>query len=172
MNLASEPQIDSIVDGIGLRTVIWFQGCKHNCYKCHNPQTHSFDLKLEMSVDEIVNFYLKQELQDGVTLSGGDPFYQDSNELLELLQKLKQHNVNIWCYTGFTYEYLLEHFNQHLHYIDVLVDGLYINDLRDLSLYFRGSSNQRIIDVNKSLLFNRIIELEEVNKSGTGKEDF
>lgn len=157
MNLASEPQIDSIVDGIGLRTVIWFQGCKHNCPKCHNPATHSFDLKLEMSVNEIVNFYLKQKLQDGITLSGGDPFYQSSDELLDLLQKLKQHNVNIWCYTGFTYEYLLKHFNQHLQYIDVLVDGLYKDELKDLSLYFCGSSNQRIIDVPESLKQNQII---------------
>ena len=110
-----------------------------------------------MSVDEIVNFYLKQELQNGITLSGGDPFYQSSEELLNLVQKLKQHNVNIWCYTGFTYEYLLKHFYQHLHYIDILVDGLYIDELKDLSLYFCGSSNQRIINVPESLKQNKII---------------
>lgn len=160
MNLAAKLQIDSIVDGIGLRTVIWFQGCKHNCFKCHNPSTHSFDLNLEMSVNEIVDFYLKQKLQDGITLSGGDPFFQSSNELLQLLKTLKQYDINIWCYTGFTYEYLLQNYKQHLYYIDVLVDGKYIHKLRDLSLYFRGSSNQRVIDVQKSLQQNKIILLK------------
>lgn len=156
INLAAKPQIDSIVDGEGLRTVIWFQGCKHNCLNCHNPSTHNFNKNILMSVDDIVSFYLKQDLQAGITLSGGDPFYQP-DELLKLLIQLKQYNINIWCYTGFTYEYLLKHFRQHLQYIDILIDGLYIDKLRDTSLKFRGSSNQRLINVAESLATNKIV---------------
>ena len=157
INLASYPQVDSIVDGIGLRTVIWFQGCKHHCPYCHNPQTHSFDINITMNVDDIVNFYLFQSLQSGITISGGDPFYQ-SDGLLVLLHKLKENNVNIWVYTGFKYEEVLKQFPEHLHYID---DGLFINDLRDTSLLFRGSSNQRLIDVPESLRKNKIILVDE-----------
>lgn len=156
INLAAYPQIDSIVDGEGIRTVIWFQGCSHNCYNCHNPQTHSFQNNILMSADNIVNFYLKQKLQSGITLSGGDPFFQ-AEELLSLLKKLKEHNINIWVYTGFTYEYLLQEYKEHLQYIDVLVDGLYIDKLRDISLVFRGSSNQRLIQASKSIKQNKII---------------
>lgn len=156
INLAAYPQIDSIVDGEGIRTVIWFQGCKHNCFNCHNPQTHSFTNNILMSVEDIVSFYLKQELQSGITLSGGDPFYQ-INELLLLLKELKKHNINIWVYTGFVYEYLLQYYKQHLQYIDILIDGLYVDELRDTSLAFRGSSNQRLINVQESLKANTII---------------
>lgn len=159
LNLASNPQIDSIVDGIGLRTVIWFQGCRHNCYNCHNPQTHHFNKVIEWEIDDIVQFYVNQKLQDGITLSGGDCFFQPEG-LLILLQKLKQYNINIWCYTGFTYEYLLQNYKQYLYYIDILVDGKYIHKLRDLSLYFRGSSNQRIIDIQQSLQQDKIILLK------------
>lgn len=160
INLAAYPQIDSIVDGEGIRTVIWFQGCNHNCYNCHNPQTHSFQNNILMSADNIVNFYLKQKLQSGITLSGGDPFFQ-AEELLSLLKKLKEHDINIWVYTGFTYEYLLKEYKEHLQYIDVLVDGLYIDKLRDISLVFRGSSNQRLIQASKSIKHNKIILYEE-----------
>ena len=156
INLAAYPQIDSIVDGEGIRTVIWFQGCNHNCYNCHNPQTHSFQNNILMSADNIVNFYLKQKLQSGITLSGGDPFFQ-AEELLSLLKKLKEHDINIWVYTGFTYEYLLQEYKEHLQYIDVLVDGLYIDKLRDILLLFRGSSNQRLIQASKSIKHNKII---------------
>lgn len=162
INLAAYPQIDSIVDGFGLRTVIWFQGCIHNCYKCHNPQTHNFNKNILMSVDAIVNFYLNQKLQSGITLSGGDPFCQ-SEGLLLLLQALKKHNINIWVYTGFTYEYLLQHYNEHLLYIDILIDGKYVDSLKDLSLVFKGSSNQRIINIVDSLKQNKIILWEQNN---------
>ena len=160
INLAAYPQIDSIVDGEGIRTVIWFQGCNHNCYKCHNPQTHSFQKNILLSVDSIVSFYLKQELQSGITISGGDPFFQ-FEELLKLLQELKKYNINIWVYTGFTYEYLLQNYNKHLQYIDILVDGLYIDKLRDTSLLFRGSSNQRLVNVVESLKNNEVILYKE-----------
>lgn len=156
INLAAYPQIDSIVDGEGIRTVIWFQGCNHNCYNCHNPQTHSFQNNILMSADNIVNFYLKQKLQSGITLSGGDPFFQ-AEELLSLLKKLKEHDINIWVYTGFTYEYLLKEYKEYLQYIDILVDGLYIDKLRDISLLFRGSSNQRLIQASKSIKYNKLI---------------
>ena len=156
INLAQYPEPDSIVDGIGLRTVIWFQGCKHNCPECHNPLTHSFNTVLELDVETIIQFVLKQELQAGVTISGGDPFYQPE-ALLELLKQLKQHSINIWVYTGFTYEYLLNTYLQHLQHIDILVDGLFLIAEKDLSLRFKGSRNQRVIDVQESLKNNNIV---------------
>lgn len=156
IKLAANPTVDSIVDGPGLRTVIWFQGCAHNCKNCHNPQTHDFSQGFYKSADEIVDFYLAQGLQTGITLSGGDPFYQVEG-LYELVQKLKNNNINIWCYTGFVYEDLLQKYKNILQYIDVLVDGLYIDSLRDLSLKFRGSSNQRLINVQQSLLQKKVV---------------
>lgn len=156
VKLAAKPTIDSIVDGIGLRTVFWFQGCNHHCKNCHNPDTWDFDKGFIVDTDELVQFYRRQSLQAGITISGGDPFYQP-NALLDLLIKLQ--DVNIWIYTGFTYEYIFDHFNQYLQYIDVLVDGLYIDKLRDLSLYFKGSSNQRVIDVQATLKNSSIIEI-------------
>lgn len=154
--LASGPTIDSIVDGPGLRTVIWFQGCKHNCKGCHNPQTHSFDDGLIVPIDEVARFCLEQELQSGVTISGGDPFYQPE-ALDKLTSKLKEANTNIWVYTGFTYEEILRKYPHILQNIDVLVDGPYIESQRDLSLRFKGSANQHIVDVQKSLQNNSIV---------------
>ena len=157
MKLATLPQLDSIVDGEGLRMVIWTQGCKHNCPECHNPATHDFNAGIEISINDILSYY--DNLQDGVTISGGDPFYQ-SKELFLLLQKLKEKKINVWVYTGFTYEECLASFRDCLDYIDVLVDGLFINGLKDLSLIFVGSSNQRIIDVPRSLEQDKVILYE------------
>ena len=154
VKLASQPIIDSIVDGPGLRTVFWFQGCKHHCKNCHNPRTWDFNQGFFSDTDELVTFFLNQSLQSGVTISGGDPFYQQE-ALLDLLKKLKYHKINIWVYTGFLYEELES--NDCLNYIDVLVDGPYIEGLRDLNLYFKGSSNQRVINVVESLKTNKII---------------
>ena len=159
VRLASGPTTDSIVDGPGLRTVIWFQGCEHNCKNCHNPQTHSFSDGELVDVKEIVDFCINQELQSGVTISGGDPFYQPE-QLLYLVKALKEYDINIWIYTGFKYEELLDKYKDILKYIDVLVDGLYVDEKRDLSLSFRGSSNQRLIDVQESIKNNDIVTIE------------
>ena len=154
IRLAAQPTIDSIVDGLGLRTVFWFQGCLHHCKNCHNPSTWDMNNGFITTTDELVNFYLNQDLQSGVTISGGDPFYQP-DVLLDLLKKLKNYDVNIWVYTGFKYEDINKEF---LKYIDVLVDDVYIDELRTLNLPFRGSSNQRVIDVKNSK--DKIVEVK------------
>lgn len=153
IRLAAQPTVDSIVDGEGLRTVFWCQGCLHHCPGCHNPTTWDMSAGFIWTTDELVNFYLRQDLQSGITISGGDPFYQPV-ALLDLLQKLKQYQINIWVYTGFLFEELDKHI---LQYIDVLVDGPFIEGQKDLSLYFKGSTNQRIINIQESLLQNKII---------------
>lgn len=152
---------ESIADGEGCRTTIFISGCKHNCPECQSPDTHSFtygtllDEKLIESINEEMN---QRPFLSGITLSGGDPMYQPK-EVVDLINKLNIPNNNIWCYTGFTFEQLLENDEQVelLKKIDVLVDGLFEIDKRDVTLRFCGSTNQRIIDVQKSLLENKII---------------
>lgn len=137
------------VDGPGLRTSIYFAGCHHHCEGCHNPQSWDMAGGKSMTIDEIVRII--EENGFNVTFSGGDPIYQ-IKPLITLAETLKQRGYNIWCYTGFTFEQLLENsdIRELLENIDVVVDGPFIQPLRDISLRFRGSSNQRIIDVKKS----------------------
>ncbi len=159
IRLASKITYDSIVDGLGIRMVIWMQGCIHNCYLCHNPFTHDLDGGFEEDIDNIVDEVNKYSFKSGVTISGGDPFCQ-KEALLELTRKLKENGINIWVYTGYTFDQLTSLLDkQILSNIDVLVDGPFINDLKRDYLRFKGSSNQRIIDVPKSLEKNQIIEL-------------
>jgi anaerobic ribonucleoside-triphosphate reductase activating protein len=164
IQLASELQVDSVVDGNGLRTVCWMQGCKWNCKECQNPQTHDMNGGFEKDVDDIIEEYLKMEKedkQDGITFSGGDPMEQP--EVLDYLcKRLKFHHVNIWIFTGYIFEDLLKDKLRYpiLFNVDVLVDGPFILAQKDLSLRFRGSRNQRLIDVPKSLRFGKAIEWE------------
>lgn len=141
----------TIVDGPGLRTSIYLSGCNHHCLGCHNPQSWQYEKGKPMSVSDILAII--KENGFNVSLSGGDPFYQIDN-LLPLLQKIKNLGKNIWCYTGYTYEQIIndEKLSEALPYIDVLVDGRFDNTKRDVDLRFRGSSNQRLIDVRKSSL--------------------
>lgn len=141
------------VDGPGLRTSIYVAGCAHRCPGCHNPSTWDFNSGREMSVPEVLDIVKRNGAN--VTLSGGDPFYQAA-ALAPLAQEIRALGLKIWCYTGFTFEELLGPEAQLgsrelLEAIDVLVDGPYIEALRDTKLMFRGSSNQRIIDVKASL---------------------
>lgn len=138
------------VDGPGLRTSIYFAGCLHHCEGCHNPQSWDMAGGREMSVEEIVS--IVEENGFNVTFSGGDPIYQYES-LKVLAYELKRRNYNLWCYTGFLFEDLIsmKHLKELLSLIDVIVDGPYIAGLRDISLRFRGSGNQRIIDVATSL---------------------
>lgn len=148
---------DSIVDGEGFRSVIFFAGCPHRCYGCHNPQSWNNENGTDMTIEQIVSEIMENELTQ-VTFSGGEPFLQ-SAEVGQLAQTLKQEGKNIWCYTGYTFEVLMEdqvHY-QLLSHIDVLVDGTFEFEKRDISLLFKGSSNQRIIDVKKSLQEGSII---------------
>lgn len=138
------------VDGPGLRTSIYTAGCAHECPGCHNPSTWPFD-----AGDVYTAGRLLQRIDANgfnVTFSGGDPMYQ-ADALLPLAEAIKQRGLTLWCYTGFLYEQLLHMPAQAalLNHIDVLVDGPYIADLRDPDLRFRGSSNQRLIDVAASL---------------------
>ncbi len=132
---------DSIVDGPGLRTVIFFQGCKHKCKGCHNPNTWSFKPNIIMTEDEIIAEIENENFSKKVTLSGGDPLEQD---VVSLAQKLKKKGYNIWLYTGYTLDEVEQNFPEILTTIDALVDGKFQLDKKDLSLEFRGSSNQKI----------------------------
>ena len=155
---------DSIVDGEGIRAVLWTQGCLHKCPGCQNPQTHSFDDGFLIDIEEVKEQIDALEGQDGITFSGGDPFYQ-VEECIEIGKYIKSKKMNIWCYTGFKYEELIRLSEKDdgiynlLHHIDVLVDGPYIEELNDGSTRYRGSKNQRIIDVVKSLKENKIIDI-------------
>ena len=140
---------DSVVDGEGLRTAIFFSGCPHHCKGCHNPQSWKYENGKEMTVTDIINEIKSNPICD-VTLSGGDPFYQ-AKEIIPLVKEIKRLNKNIWIYSGYTLEETLadEQKKELLSYCDVLVDGKFILEQRDLTLKFRGSRNQRIINVNE-----------------------
>ena len=147
------------VDGPGLRTSIYLAGCRHQCQGCHNPKSWNFDEGISMTLEELVDIVAYNDFN--VTLSGGDPFYH-SREVLELCQIIKERlDKNVWCYTGFTWEEIISSsvLSTLLKCIDVVVDGRYIESLRDASLHFRGSSNQRIIDVKRSLMLGKPVEL-------------
>lgn len=158
LRLASALQQDSIVDGPGIRMVIWTQGCMHNCKGCHNPQTHDLTAGELIDSDELIAQMKEAQLQTGLTLSGGEPFLQ-SEALLPIVQAAKEMRLNIWAYSGFTYEQLISHeeYRNLLNYLDVLVDGKFMEEEKDYRLKFKGSKNQRIIDVQESLKQNKVI---------------
>lgn len=132
------------VDGPGLRTSIYFAGCSHRCDGCHNPQSWDFEGGCLMSVDEIMRIVVENDFN--VTFSGGDPVYQ-LNGLIELAARIREKGYTIWLYTGFLYDELcgMDRAQELLCNLEAVVDGPYIAALRDTSLNFRGSSNQRII---------------------------
>lgn len=152
IRLAADLQPDSIVDGEGVRTVIWTQGCSHNCKGCHNPGTHDFNGGFEVDIEEIISEIKNLEGQEGITFSGGDPLFQ-SEACALIAKEAKECNLDIWCYTGFKFEDIINipKFKEFLKYVDVLVDGKFIEEEKSLNLDFRGSRNQRIIDVQESL---------------------
>lgn len=144
------------VDGPGLRTSIYFSGCEHHCPGCHNPQSWDINAGKETSIDELLKIIDYNDFN--VTFSGGDPLFQ-VEEVTNLAVRIKAElNKNIWCYTGFVWENIVNdsRYRPLLETIDVLVDSPFLLPLRDISLRFRGSSNQRIIDVQKSLKTNCI----------------
>ena len=156
IRLAGEMTTDSIVDGEGIRSVIWCQGCIHNCPGCHNPETHSFDGGFLRDVSSVLDEISELEFQDGITLSGGDPMCQ-IDACLEIAKFCQSNNLNVWCYTGYTMETLLKRCEKEsklkelLLNIDVLVDSPFILELKSYNVPFRGSSNQRLIDSKKSV---------------------
>lgn len=149
---------DTAVDGPGFRTAIYAAGCPHKCPGCHNPESRDINRGRWMHTDEILRKVLADDFAD-VTFSGGDPMFQPEG-FTKLAHAIKQKSEkNIWCYTGYTFENLLRNPLQTrlLKYIDVLVDGKFSEKLRDEALYFRGSSNQRLIDVQASLNMNQTV---------------
>ncbi|MCR4643996.1 MAG: anaerobic ribonucleoside-triphosphate reductase activating protein [Oscillospiraceae bacterium] len=146
---------DSIVDGPGLRFTVFVQGCPHNCPGCHNPQTHDFNGGTLIPEEELLERIKGNPLLDGVTFSGGEPFCQ-AKALAALGREIRKLGLNIMTYSGFTFEQLYarrdeDGIGELLEVTDWLVDGPYIEELRSLELHFMGSSNQRILDVPKSL---------------------
>ena len=143
---------ESIVDGPGWRYVIFTQGCPHQCKGCHNPKTHDVRGGLEIDTDDILKHIGENPLVTGITFSGGEPMLQ-AKALLEIAIQAKEKGLNIWCYTGYTLEELLEKNDPDqmnlLWAIDVLVDGPYVSELRSMDLLYRGSSNQNIIYMNE-----------------------
>lgn len=141
------------VDGPGFRTAIYFAGCRHNCPGCHNPESWNFEGGREMSVKQLLAIIAENDMD--VSLSGGDPVYQ-IEALRPLCKGIKEQGKTIWLYTGFLFEELWEKADgrELFKYIDVVVDGPFIEALRDTSLLFRGSSNQRLIDVHRSTPHN------------------
>lgn len=160
---------ESIVDGPGLRFTVWTQGCLHHCKGCQNPQTWAMDAGEEADTDEVLEQIISNPLLDGVTLSGGDPFYQAKPmaELARRVHSYKERSLNVVAFTGFTYEELIAQANEENGYMellrqcDYLIDGRFILEERSLELKFRGSRNQRFIDVRRSLEAGRPIALTD-----------
>jgi anaerobic ribonucleoside-triphosphate reductase activating protein len=152
---------ESLVDGPGLRYVIFTQGCPHKCPHCQNPETWDIDAGKEYSARQLIRLLKKQKkAKQGVTFSGGEPFLQAA-ELAEVAQAARQMGWDVVTYTGFTYEELIEDANGGIKALlsasDILIDGRYVHALRDIGLKFRGSSNQRIIDVTKTCEEGQIV---------------
>ena len=156
---------DSIVDGPGLRLTVFVQGCPHHCPGCHNPHTHDFEGGHDTTVEELFAAYCENPLLRGVTLSGGEPFCQPA-PLAQLAHLVHAHGGDVFCYTGYTYETDLlapdgrarcEVTDELLSCIDILVDGEFIQAEADITLKFRGSRNQRVLQIQKEgcpLLFD------------------
>ena len=143
---------DTTVDGPGFRTSVYSSGCPHHCPGCHNPQSWNIENGHPVEIDEILKVILDDPFAD-VTFTGGDPMFQPQG-FTELAKGIREHSTkNIWCYTGYRFEELLQKPVQKalLEQIDVLVDGRFIEALKNEELRFRGSSNQRIVDVQASL---------------------
>ena len=156
---------ESIVDGPGIRMTIFTQGCPHHCKGCHNEQTWDFEGGYDSSTECILEEAQKDPILRGLTFSGGEPFCQ-AEALSALAKEAKEKGYDIFCYTGFTFEKLVSEFDTHpeykelLTYCDWLVDGPFVLSERSLMLKFRGSKNQRILDVKKSLETMTAIETE------------
>ena len=173
IRLAAYLQPDSIVDGEGIRTVLWTQGCPHHCPGCHNPETHDFEGGDLIDVDEVISELKKIKNQNGITLSGGDPVCQ-ADACYEIAKAAHEIGLNVWCYTGFTYEQMLLNpkARRLLEQVDVLVDGKFLQEEKSYDIYFRGSRNQRIIDVPKSLEEQQVVLVEKYMKDKNYNETY
>lgn len=157
---------ESISNGLGWRAVLFVSGCPHHCPGCHNPETQDYNYGTEFNKREILDRITNNSILKGVTLSGGEPLCKENiPELLDFVKELKveKPEFNIWCYSGYTLEELMarndEVTNEMLENIDVLVDGEFKLEKKNPTLKFRGSENQRIVDVKQSINENRVISL-------------
>lgn len=150
---------DSIVDGEGIRSVIFTQGCPHNCPGCHNQKAIPFEGGTPLDTEVIIKDILQRNLKK-VTFSGGEPFAQ-AQACYEIAKILRENNYNLWSYTGYNFELLLRHRDPYvrkfLEQLDILVDGRFILAKKSMQALFRGSSNQRIIDVQAALKENKVV---------------
>lgn len=156
---------NSIVDGPGIRMTVFTQGCPHKCEGCHNPDTHDINGGYETTAGKILSEIEKDPLLQGVTFSGGEPFLQ-AQALALLAKEVHIRGLNIITYTGYTFEELLDGINQKpewselLNGTDILIDGRFVLSRRTLMQRFKGSDNQRIIDVKNSLAQRRAVIIE------------
>ena len=162
---------ESIVDGPGLRLTLFAQGCPHNCKGCHNFVTHPFEGGIDYSIAQILDMAKVNPLLDGLTLSGGEPFCQ-AKAFGQLAKEAKSRGLSVWTYTGYTWEELqgikdsnsllrIEDITLLLRNTDVLVDGRYMEDKKDYKLRFRGSSNQRAINVKASFASGAVVGFDD-----------
>ena len=149
---------DSIVDGIGVRDVVFFQGCGKRCKGCHNPDTWDYGGGCHRFMGDVVNELA--ESSNDVTISGGEPFDQ-FEDLLEFCRRLRELGKRIWVYTGNVVDPTKSCYQKLARYVDVIVDGRFVEELKDPDLLFRGSSNQRIIDLPMSVILGEIVEWED-----------
>lgn len=156
---------ESVVDGTGIRFVIWAQGCRHRCGDCHSPSTWDLDGGQLHDTDDILKDIKSNKLLKGVTLSGGDPLEQ-AEKFAYIAKKVREWGMDVWCYTGYTFEFILEHMDtkegwkELMENVDVLVDGRFEKDKKDMRLLFKGSKNQRIIDLPRSIDSGAVVLLD------------
>lgn len=167
---------DSIVDGEGLRAVVWTQGCPHACPSCHNPSTHSYTAGKWIDLDDIKKEIDTLDDHDGITLSGGDPLEQPA-ACLEIARHSHKRGLNVWCYTGYRWEELMRKAEKEpiilefLKEVDRLIDGRFIIALKSFEVPFRGSRNQRIIDVAATFAKGTVVEDEKYLEKPEKKQD-
>jgi len=157
---------ESISNGLGWRAVLFVSGCPHGCPGCHNKEAQSFDFGQEFNKQEIIDRICENSILKGITLSGGEPLCEENIAgVLDFVKSLKEvkPNFNVWCYSGYTLEQLMnrndEITNEMLENIDVLVDGQFVLDKKNPTLKFRGSENQRILDIPKCLQEQKIVQV-------------
>lgn len=154
-------------NGTGIRTTVFVSGCTHNCYNCFNKEYQDFDFGFEFTqkeIDKIIE-YLKEDVINGLTVLGGEPLQQNVDDMCNFLDQIRRvSNKSIWIYSGYTYEEIIQDSQKVkiLSYCDILVDGRFMERLKNLRLKFRGSSNQRIIDIQKSLKTGILTDISDI----------
>ncbi len=163
MNYAQIRHYDT-ANGVGIRTTLFVSGCTHRCYNCFNAEYQSFAFGQPFTQQEIelIKRYLSEPMIGGLTILGGEPLQQDPREMCTFLEQIRRvSDKSIWIYSGYTYEEIIaeEEKKKILALCDVLVDGRYVESLKNLRLKFRGSANQRVIDIRETLRTGEIVEL-------------